>query len=70
MTTVGMGPPRRDAELGVHGLGVHPKEERRERVDRRTGNGASGTQPPMSYFEHATSAYSLAELQGNDKTRD
>jgi len=54
--------PRRDAELGVHGIGFRPAEERRDRVDRRTENGAGGGQPPLSYFEHATGAYNLADL--------
>jgi len=62
--------PRRDAELGVHGLGLRPKKERRDRVDRRAGKGAAGDASPMSYFEHATSAFSVADLKGHDKSRD
>lgn len=52
--------PRRDAELGLPGLGFRPTtEERRERVERRVSKRPRGGEPAIDYFEHATGAYKL-----------
>ena len=59
--------PRRDAELGLPGIGFRPTEERRDRVDRRTEKGATASQPPLTYFEHATGAFKLADFDGTEK---
>lgn len=58
--------PRRDEELGLPGLSIGPQKNRREKPDRRKGNGRPAS-TVTDYFEHATGTHRLLQLNAAGK---